>query len=192
MSAIDPPSSVSNSLIATGTTFSVDAVTPAEKAIWTESLADSLGRRFKRKIFVLQEPAKPVINNVIDFLKQSTRAGIDLSRFGSQCHPLIDAIHVAFSQHRPLSLSPDAIWLVIAQGFGHHVAENAEKLRHRLVRHKGRQQLTATVEICLSPDSSQPLQIFPGKSGTQPTLCYTKLWFALFRLQRWQFVSPVK
>jgi hypothetical protein len=56
-------------------------------------------------------------------------AGFDLARAGSRCHPLIDAVHVAFSQHRPLTLSPDDIWLVIAQGFGHHVAENAAALR---------------------------------------------------------------
>jgi hypothetical protein len=64
---------------------------------------------------------------------------------GSPCHPLVDAVHLAFSQHRPLTLSPDDIWLVIAQGFGHHVAENAEALRHRLVRHQGRRELNATV-----------------------------------------------
>ena len=45
------------------------------------------------------------------------------------------AVHIAFSQHRPLSLSPDDIWLVIVQGFSHHVAENAQMLRNRLVRH---------------------------------------------------------
>ena len=36
------------------------------------------------------------------------------------------------------------LWLVIAQGFGHHVAENAEALRHRLVRHQGRRELNTT------------------------------------------------
>lgn len=75
-----------------------------------------------------------------------------VERLGSRCHPLIDAVHVAFSQHRPLTLSPDDIWLVIAQGFSHHIAENADVLRHLLVRHRGRHQLVATVAD-LSPAS---------------------------------------
>jgi len=70
----------------------------------------------------------------------------DIRNIGSRCHPLIEAVHVAFSQHRPLSLSPDDIWLVIAQGFGHHVTKNAEALRGRLVRHQGRRGLTVETQ----------------------------------------------
>lgn len=56
-------------------------------------------------------------------------------------HPLMQAIHLAFSQHRPLILSPDSIWLTIVQGFGHHVHENAEALRGRIVSHEGKKDL---------------------------------------------------
>jgi hypothetical protein len=144
---IGSPSRVSRpALERSGITFPVDAVAPTETPIWTESLADSLNRRFQRKILVLPEREKPVTNATVDFLKQKVRAGFDVARAGSRCHPLIDAVHLAFSQHRPLTLSPDDIWLVIAQGFGHHVAENSEALRHRLVRHKGRCELVTTVD----------------------------------------------
>lgn len=104
-----------------GITFAVDSVSPAEKPMTTEALADSLRFRLRRKILVVPEEHRQVI--------------------GARCHPLIEAVHAAFSQHRPLVLSPDHIWLVIAQGFSHHVAENAEALRPRLVRHAGRQTL---------------------------------------------------
>src|SRR5580658_4587686 len=135
---------VSNPPGKSGITFPVDAVTPAKKPIWSESLADCLNRRFQRKILVLPEPEQPVTNaSAGSLLERGVK--INVARFGSRCHPLIDAVHIAFSQHRPLTLSPDDIWLVIAQGFGHHVAENAEALRHRLVRHQGRRELTATV-----------------------------------------------
>ena len=63
----------------------------------------------------------------------------------NRCHPLIDAVSTAFAQHRPLTLSPDSIWLAIEQGFSHHIAENAEALRRRLVRHSGKRVLTATI-----------------------------------------------
>jgi hypothetical protein len=134
-----------------GVIFSVDTVTPAEKPIWSESLAASLHRRFQRKIVVLPEAEQPVTNAMVDsFLKRGTK--INVALFGSRCHPLIDAVHVAFSEHRPLTLSPDDIWLVIAQGFSHHVAENAEALRHRLVRHRGKRQLAAQI-LDLTPAS---------------------------------------
>jgi hypothetical protein len=123
-------------------TFAVDSVTPATKPIWTETLADSLSRRFQRKILVLSTEQKQVINASVDLLKERFPR-VDVHRTGSRCHPLIDAVHVAFGQHRPLTLSPDDIWLVIAQGFSHHVAENAEILRNRLVRYQGARALEA-------------------------------------------------
>jgi len=124
-------------------TFRVDSVTPAEKSIWIENLADSLGRRFLRRIFFCPEHRRQVINVSVDFLRERFPEQLDSLRSVSRCHPLIDAVHVAFSQHRPLALSPDDIWLVIAQGFSHHVAENAEALRYRLVRHQGSRELSA-------------------------------------------------
>jgi hypothetical protein len=123
------------------TAFPVDDVTPAVKPIWTENLIENLTRRFMRKIVFLPEPALPVINQVYDSIPWP---GYDFERRGaaSRCHPLIDAVHIAFSQHRPLVLSPDCVWLTIAQGFSHHIAANAEALRERLVRHPGERQLT--------------------------------------------------
>lgn len=67
------------------------------------------------------------------------------ARLTDRCHPLIRAVHSAFAQHLPLTLSPDCIWLVIEQGFAHHVTENTEALRRRLVRHDGKRELVATV-----------------------------------------------
>jgi Domain of unknown function (DUF4419) len=132
-----------------GITFAVDSVTQAAVPVWSETLADSLGRRFQREILVLPHEGSQVINASVDFfaartqakpMDQNTRAMM-ISRLGSRCHPFIDAIHIAFSQHRPLAISPDAIWLLIAQGFSHHVSENTESLRARLVRHQGKREL---------------------------------------------------
>ncbi|MBX3189676.1 MAG: DUF4419 domain-containing protein [Labilithrix sp.] len=54
-------------------------------------------------------------------------------------HPLLGAVHLAFAEHRPLVLSPDAIWMTIVQGVTQHVRLHAEALRSRLVRHSGRE-----------------------------------------------------
>jgi Domain of unknown function (DUF4419) len=117
-----------------GVSFPVDLVTPASEPIVTERLADSLAQRLQRKILVLPGAEEPVIDAF------PRRTGVRRPPMRLR-HPLIDAIHFAFSQHRPLTLSPDTIWLVITQGFGHHVAENAETLRPRLVRHEGKHEL---------------------------------------------------
>jgi hypothetical protein len=53
-------------------------------------------------------------------------------------HPLLAAVHAAFSQHRPLVLSPDVLWLTIAQGVAQHIRLHAKALRPRVVRHEGR------------------------------------------------------
>jgi hypothetical protein len=56
-------------------------------------------------------------------------------------HPFVAAVHRAFMDHRPLCLSPDAIWLLICQGVANHINTNAERLRSRFVRHEGRVQI---------------------------------------------------
>jgi hypothetical protein len=56
-------------------------------------------------------------------------------------HGLVAAVHSAYSQHYPLVLTPDMIWLAIAQGFADHVNANAERLRSKFVRHQGRVNL---------------------------------------------------
>jgi hypothetical protein len=56
-------------------------------------------------------------------------------------HPLLAAVHTAFSQHRPLVLSPDAVWLTIAQGVAHHMTVHGERLRSRFVAHRGKLDL---------------------------------------------------
>ncbi|HWO26998.1 MAG TPA: DUF4419 domain-containing protein [Kofleriaceae bacterium] len=54
---------------------------------------------------------------------------------------MIQAVHTAFAQHYPLVLSPDDVWLCLAQGFAMHVDANAEALRSRFVRHEGKLEL---------------------------------------------------
>jgi hypothetical protein len=78
--------------VTTGITFAVDDVAPAQTRLNEESLYDSLERRSGRVFVSLPERERRVVAN---------------ARF----HPLIEAIHRAFADHRPLVLSPDDIWL---------------------------------------------------------------------------------
>ena len=47
-------------------------------------------------------------------------------------------IHCAFARHHALALSPDDVWLAIAQGFAIHMERHGEALRGRFVRHEGK------------------------------------------------------
>jgi hypothetical protein len=51
------------------------------------------------------------------------------------------AVHAAFFDHHPLVLSPDIIWLTIAQGLANHIDQNAERLRKEFVSHDGKKEL---------------------------------------------------
>lgn len=63
------------------------------------------------------------------------------------CHALFFATHIAFSEHRPLVLSPDIFWVTIVQGIAQHIRNNAESLRHLFVSHEGRETIQVTAEI---------------------------------------------
>jgi hypothetical protein len=54
----------------------------------------------------------------------------------------VAAAHLAFKDHRRLVLSPDIVWMFLAQGFAEHVNANAEELRPRLVSHMGKLTLS--------------------------------------------------
>jgi hypothetical protein len=60
---------------------------------------------------------------------------------GVRAHPVIAALHRAFTQHRRLCLSPDMVWLLLCQGAAQHINLHAEGLRSRLVRHQGRARI---------------------------------------------------
>lgn len=95
-------------------TFALDDVARASEPLPTRRLADAAGEA----LAIGGDPELPVVDH-------------------GPTHPLLGAVHLAFAGHRPLALSPDAVWLTIAQGVAQHVRLNAEALRPRLVRHAG-------------------------------------------------------
>eukprot|EP00195_Chlamydomonas_chlamydogama_P008572 CAMPEP_0202890174 /NCGR_PEP_ID=MMETSP1392-20130828/675_1 /ASSEMBLY_ACC=CAM_ASM_000868 /TAXON_ID=225041 /ORGANISM="Chlamydomonas chlamydogama, Strain SAG 11-48b" /LENGTH=435 /DNA_ID=CAMNT_0049573703 /DNA_START=82 /DNA_END=1389 /DNA_ORIENTATION=- len=54
---------------------------------------------------------------------------------------LVLAVHLAFAQHYPLVLTPDAIWVTILQGLSAHINSDPEKYRKLLVAHEGKKEL---------------------------------------------------
>jgi hypothetical protein len=73
------------------------------------------------------------------------------------------AAHVAFSEHRPLVLSPDDVWFTVLQGVAAHVALHAAELRDRFVSHEGQLLLE------IRRDDLAPAADPPGDWATVPS-----------------------
>lgn len=59
----------------------------------------------------------------------------------SMPHPFFDGMHTAYAEHRPFVISPDAVWLLICQGFTRHVDSHTEQLRKKFVDFQGKKIL---------------------------------------------------
>jgi hypothetical protein len=64
----------------------------------------------------------------------------------TKMNPFVFAVHSAYAQHRPLSISPDMIWLLICQGFTKHIDFHAEELRSKFVQHPGKIKISIATE----------------------------------------------
>lgn len=77
-------------------------------------------------------------------------------------HPFFQSMYRAYADHRPFELSPEALWLLICQGFSLHVNNNAEELRHLFVDFEGKRTLSANGTGIRLDDSDSPWErIFP-------------------------------
>ncbi len=53
-------------------------------------------------------------------------------------HPFVEAVHIAYSKHYPLLITPDSVWLCLAQGFANHINLNSDILRDKFVKYDGK------------------------------------------------------
>lgn len=114
--------------------FCVDEVEPTQTRLTLQLAKSQLEHSFQRQLLA--------------FSHDDTFQVIQ----GGDIHPLVHAVHAAFSEHRPLLLTPDIIWITLAQGFAQHINNHAETLRSQFVRHQGKQKLLVkTDEIPQQP-----------------------------------------
>lgn len=94
-------------------------------------------------------------------------------------HAVFNGYVNAFKEHRPITISPDIIWLLIIQGFVNHVNNNAESLRSMFVNFNGKQELTVKRDN-MAPQTAttndwmeiftefvQQIEVFTGKEITE-------------------------
>lgn len=135
----------------TDTCFCVDEVTPCEQRLSLTNARQQFEKRMGRPLqaFSHDESSDIVLE----------QAAIE--------HSLAEAVYLAFSQHRPLVLTPDAIWITLAQGFAQHLNNHAEALRSRIVSHKGKVTMEASAfELATAQDWNGVIQQW--STGMQP------------------------
>ena len=65
----------------------------------------------------------------------------ELGKFYSNV-PILSGFYTAHTNHYPIKIKPDDIWLLIVQAFSNHVNANSEKLRSYFVDFNGKKTLT--------------------------------------------------
>lgn len=115
------------------TTFKVHEVQPAEQLLEEALTGDVL-------VSLLAEYDRASITPMLSWSDYNSKSVKKL-----ECHPFFAAVHKAFSEHRPLVISPDMIWIIIVQGLSQHIRNNANSLRSKMVFHSDRMRLSATV-----------------------------------------------
>src|SRR4051794_12045566 len=123
-----------------GTTFAVDPVAPRFAPLPTIKTHQSVAR-------LLGSPAEACCDYHDDCLADD-----------GSFHSFLRAAEIAYGSHRPLSLSPDMVWLTILQGVAQHVVNHAETLRGRLVQHPGRLRIVVRHDdfVIGSPENPWP------------------------------------
>lgn len=125
----------------TGYTFSVNKVKIAEKVLRETSLQEIIKQKFGEPEAYSKNSEKMIF---------------------ARNHPFVEAIHHSFASHRPLIISPDHIWLLITQGFAAHVDNNAEKLRDKFVKHKGKMIIKVRRDDFIKGNKDNPWEeVFP-------------------------------
>lgn len=91
-------------------------------------------------------------------------------------HPFFYGMYDAYAEHRPFVLSPDMIWMLISQGFSHHINTDPEKYRDRMVDFQGKMSLVVESEKPL--DSAEWDKLIPKfadeiRNNTKGTIAET-------------------
>jgi hypothetical protein len=74
--------------------------------------------------------------------------------------PVITGYLQAYQNHYPITISPDIAWLLICQGFSHHVNNDPEALRSMLINFQGKKDLKVTRNMT----GTAGLSVFPWES----------------------------
>lgn len=114
-------------------TFAVDEVALPDKLLGSARSGEQLARWLNP--MQGENPFEEVKTEIL----YNSFASEDLFDIGEDV--VFQMLLKAWCQHRPVSLSPDVIWLLICQQFSHYVNKHPEEMRAYLVDHQGKKEL---------------------------------------------------
>ncbi len=104
----------------------------------------------KIELFPENKPRGTLEKKKIKFLIQNAWGhSLDPNKelaFLSSKVPILYGFYTAYTNHYPIRIKPDDIWLLIVQAFSHHVDTNSEILREHFVNFDNRKTLTIVYE----------------------------------------------
>ncbi len=146
-------------------TFAVDQVDPATSSIsWNHS-----GTEIAQQLNLREPQSFPYSDWKPEIIANSFADETDLHLIGEDV--VFQMLLKAWCQHRPVVLSPDAIWLVICQQVSHCINKDPEEYRALLVNHQGKK----TLEVQTTEELFSGSPDWPGiiAEFTSQIDCYT-------------------
>jgi hypothetical protein len=142
-----------------GRTFKVESLPKPEKLLPVSTYRAGLESLIKKEndAGISSKPKTDVAYNIV---AQSKLPNQLVTIYGY--HSFFEGLYNAYTNHRPLTFSPDMIWLLIGQGFAQHVNNNSEELRNMFVNFKGKTTLVVSNdELSLDNPNSPWEEVFP-------------------------------
>ena len=80
-------------------------------------------------------------------------------------NPFFSMVCLAYAHHRPIILTPDAMWILICHGFSQYVNHEPDKFRDYLVSHQGKE--TLLIRTSPGTTSEQKVEKFASLIGKE-------------------------
>ncbi|WP_448700175.1 DUF4419 domain-containing protein [Mucilaginibacter sp. AW1-3] len=141
-------------------TFTVEKLTPPTRTLRVEDYQVILEDLIRLDNGVSRYPLnRPHTDPAFNIIAKS-KITDSLVTYGY--HPFFEGMFGAYADHRPFTLSPDMMWLLISQGFANHVNNNSEELRKLFVDFTGKTSLVVRNDKIKLDDPKSPwAEVFP-------------------------------
>lgn len=140
--------------------FKVEKLTAPTEMLQTNSYNDilvSLLFNSERKELFNNQFSKEIVEK---YIVAKSNIPYKLLRYNDR--PFFNGMLEAYAGHYPIVLSPDMIWLLICQGFSHHINNNSESLRNLIVDYEGKMILVVRNDDIKLNDPDSPWEnVFP-------------------------------
>ena len=107
---------------------------------------DNQNNELKIELYPKNKPRYEFEKSSLDKLVKNDTLGFSFNKEDKLAYifsktPVLNGFYLAHSNHYPIRIKPDHIWLLIVQAFSNHVNVNSEELRSHFVNFEGKKTL---------------------------------------------------